>query len=103
VLGCTGIDVISILKKKRQPVLGLKVSGTGEQVEDVPRRYRKIHIEYVAFGEVQLEALERSIQLSEEKYCSAMATLRGQVEITHTARVEPAPAQPSGSQLAAVN
>jgi putative redox protein len=81
VLGCTAMDVISILKKKRQPVEGLKVFATTERAEAHPKRFLKIHLEYVALGAVELEALARAVQLSEEMYCSAMGTLRGPVEI----------------------
>jgi len=90
VLGCTSMDVISILKKKRQPVTGLKVLATGERRSEHPKCYTKIHLEYVATGEVDPEALARAIQLSEEKYCSAIATVRGVTQITSSYRVEAA-------------
>jgi len=87
-LGCTGMDVISILKKKRQPVRDLKIFATGEQAPDHPHYFTKIHLEYVAYGNVEEAALARAIQLSEEKYCSASATLRGKAQITSSYRVE---------------
>jgi putative redox protein len=88
VLGCTAMDVISILKKKRQPIKGLKIFATGDRAAEHPKYYTKIHLEYVAYGDVDLEALERSAQLSEDKYCSAIATVRGKAEITRSCRVE---------------
>lgn len=88
VLGCTAMDVISILKKKRQPVKGLKIFATGDRAAEHPKYYTKIHLEYVATGDVDLEALERSAQLSEDKYCSAIATVRGKAAITRSCRVE---------------
>ena len=88
VLGCTAMDVMSILKKKRQPIKGLKIFATGDRAAEHPKYYTKIHLEYVAYGDVELEALERSAQLSEEKYCSAIATVRGKAEITRSCRVE---------------
>jgi putative redox protein len=88
VLGCTAMDVMSILKKKRQPVKGLKIFATGDRAAEHPKYYTKIHLEYVAYGDVELEALERSAQLSEDKYCSAIATVRGKAEITRSCRVE---------------
>jgi len=88
VLGCTAMDVMSILKKKRQPIKGLKIFATGDRAAEHPKYYTKIHLEYVAYGDVELEALERSAQLSEEKYCSAIATVRGKAEITRNCRVE---------------
>ena len=87
-LGCTAMDVLSVLKKKRQPVRGFKIFATGERADEHPRYYRKIHLEYVAYGDVAPEALRRSIELSEEKYCGAMATVRGVAEITRSYRVE---------------
>lgn len=87
-LGCTAMDVISILKKKRQPVTGLKVFANGERNPEHPKYYTKIHLEYVAYGDVDLAALERSAQLSEERYCPAIAIMRGKAEITRSCRVE---------------
>ena len=89
-LGCTAMDVISILKKKRQPVRDLKIYATGEQAAESPNYFTRIHLEYVAYGNVDEQALARSIQLSEERYCSAAATLRGRTEITSSYRVEKA-------------
>jgi len=88
VLGCTAMDVMCILKKKRQPIKGLKIFATGDRAAEHPKYYTKIHLEYVAYGDVELEALERSAQLSEDKYCSAIATVRGKAEITRSCRVE---------------
>jgi putative redox protein len=90
VLGCTAMDVISILKKKRQPVAGFKIFATGERASEHPHYYTRIHLEYVVYGDVNPQALVRAIQLSEEKYCGAMATVRGQAEITTGYRVESA-------------
>lgn len=89
VLGCTAMDVISILKKKRQPVRGLKVFATAERSPEHPKYYTKIHLEYVAYGDVDPAALARAAQLSEQTYCSAIATVRGKAEITTSYRVEP--------------
>jgi putative redox protein len=89
-LGCTAMDVISILKKKRQPVQDLKVFATAEQATDDPHYFTKIHLEFVAYGDVAEQALARSIELSEERYCSAAATLRGKAEITTSYRIEKA-------------
>ncbi len=88
ILGCTAMDVISILKKKRQPVTGLKIFANAERNPEHPKYFTKIHLEYVAYGDVELEALERSVQLSEERYCSAIATVRGKAEVTRSCRVE---------------
>ncbi len=90
VLGCTGMDVVSILKKKRQNLQGLKIFARGQQASEAPNYYTNIDLEYVAYGEVQEEALRRAIELSETKYCSAMATLNGKTKFSSTYRVEKA-------------
>jgi putative redox protein len=89
-LGCTAMDVISLLKKMRPSVAGFKIFATGERAPEHPKAYTAIHLEYVAYGEVEPAALARAIQLSEETYCGAIATVRGVAKITSSYRVEPA-------------
>ena len=85
---CTGIDVVSILKKKRQEVTSFDVSVHGEQQEDWPKAWTRFHVEYTVTGHnINAKAVERAIQLSEEKYCSVSATLSGSVEITRSYKV----------------
>jgi putative redox protein len=100
-LGCTSMDVISILKKKRQPVRDLQVYATAEQAPENPHYFTKIHLEYVAYGNVAEDALARAIQLSEERYCSASATLKGRAEITSSYRVEKAELDDQPASVAA--
>lgn len=86
--GCSGMDVISILRKKRQPVTGLDVNVKGEKTESYPKIYKAVHIEYVVKGKgVEKEAVERAIALSLEKYCSVGATLAKAGAITHSYKV----------------
>lgn len=81
--GCTGIDVVSILKKGRRNLTGLEIQLTGEQDPDPPWTFRKIHLEYRLTGRgLSREAVERAIRLSEEKYCSVRATISGIAELT---------------------
>ena len=88
--GCTAMDVISILNKKRVEVTGFEVNVRGERAETHPRVYTRIHVEYVVRGpEIPPQAVERAIQLSEEKYCSASAMLGEVAEITSSYRIEP--------------
>ena len=83
--GCTGVDVVSILKKRRQDLTGLEIDVTGEQDRDPPWTYRKIHLEYKIRGRGLSErAVERAIYLSEEKYCSVRSTILGTAEVTHS-------------------
>jgi putative redox protein len=86
--GCSGMDVISILRKKRQQVSGLEISVKGEKSGDHPKVYREVHIEYVVRGKgVEKEAVERAIALSLDKYCSVGATLAKAGKITHTYKI----------------
>lgn len=81
--GCTGLDVVSILKKRRQTLTGLEINVTGEQDPDPPWAFRKIRLEYALRGtELSEPAIERAIKLSEEKYCSVGATVSGMAEVT---------------------
>lgn len=79
--GCTAMDVISILKKKRQNVTGLDVVVHADRAMDHPRKFLAMTIEYIVTGRnVDPEAVERAVQLSEDKYCSVINTLKGNVE-----------------------
>ena len=86
--GCTGMDVISILRKKRQQVTGYEVHVTGIRAEDHPMVFVEITVEYVITGHhVQPEAVERAIQLSKQRYCGAGAMLGKVAHLTHTFRI----------------
>ncbi len=85
--GCTAMDVISILQKKRQRVTGLQINLKGLRAQEHPRRYTEIELEYVVRGyDVSPEAVARSIELSETKYCSVVASLNA--KLTSTYRVQ---------------
>jgi putative redox protein len=80
---CTAMDVISILRKKRQQVTGYDVDITGDREDHHPRRFTKMAIVHRFRGVgLSVPAIEEAIGLSEQKYCSVYATLRGSVEIT---------------------
>lgn len=80
---CTAVDVVSILEKKRQIVTDYKVEVTGERREEHPRAFTKIHVHHIVYGrDVSAQAVERAIELSDEKYCSVAATVRPTAEIT---------------------
>lgn len=87
--GCTGMDVISVLEKKRQIVTDLQLVVHGTQREsDYPHIYEHIEIEYVVTGiGVKPEAVARAIELSEEKYCSVKGMFGPQVEVVTSYRV----------------
>ena len=76
VAGCSAIDVIMIMGKKRAQVTDFMVNITGERAEEYPKRYTVVHIEFVLHGKgIKPKAVEQAIQLSETKYCGAMASL----------------------------
>ena len=86
--GCTGMDVISIMEKKRQPMSNLQVIAEGERAETHPRVYTKIHLEFIAYGSgISSKALERAIELSEKRYCSVQAMLSKTAVITSSYRI----------------
>ena len=75
---------MDILSKKRTPLESLEISVSGEQDSDPPWTFRKIHIHYRVSGAALTEKnVAQAIQLSEEKYCSVAATLRGVAEISY--------------------
>ena len=94
-IGCAGWDVMSILRKQKQPVLRCEVEAESERDEEPPWRFRRIRVLYKIWGGVDPAALERAIRLTEEKYCSVFVTLRDTVEIL--SRYEVLSEEPSAS------
>ncbi len=81
--GCASMDIVDILAKKRTPLSHLEVQVSAEQDADPPWTFRKIHLTFLMKGDRLIEKnIEQAIALSEEKYCSVAATLRGVAEIT---------------------
>jgi len=92
VAGCTAMDIVHILRKKRQPIEGLTVQISGERAEDHPQVYTAVSLTYVIQGEgVAAKAVEDAIQLSQDKYCSASILFKqAGVQIQTDYRIEPA-------------
>jgi putative redox protein len=89
--GCTGMDVISILEKKRQTVQAMEIRLHGVRAEDHPKVYTGIEVEYVITGtNVDPEAVSRSIELSMTKYCSVGGMLSKTAQIRTSFRILPA-------------
>jgi putative redox protein len=80
--GCTGFDVISILRKKRQKVTGYEIELRAEQNPEPPSHFTRVQIRHRLRGDIDPEAVEKAIHLSETKYCSVGAM------ISRTARIE---------------
>jgi len=94
--GCTGMDVISILRKKREPVTAYEVHVTGVRAEEHPMVFVEITVQHIVTGHhIQPEAVARAIQLSEERYCGAGAMLGKVAHLTHTYRVVEAAETPA--------
>ena len=86
--GCTGMDVISILRKKRMDVTGYDIDVRAERAQEHPRVYTSIYVEHTIRGRgITHEAVERAIELSDTKYCSVGAMLRKAVPVTVTYRI----------------
>jgi putative redox protein len=84
--GCTAVDVVTIMRKKRQAMTGLEINVRGEQDEAPPWTFRRIHLEYVVRGKgLSEKGLAQAIQLSEEKYCSVRNSLA--CEVTSSYRI----------------
>jgi putative redox protein len=82
--GCTGMDVISILRKKRQHVSSYEVRVSGEQAEEHPRTFEQIRIVHRVEGDVTVEAVRRAIELSASRYCTVTGNLAsGRARISH--------------------
>ena len=79
---CSAYDVVEILQKQREPLEALDIQCTGEQNADQPYNFVSVHLKYQIRGEVNPNKVERAIQLSEDKYCSVLATLRASVQIS---------------------
>lgn len=81
--GCTSMDVVPIMKKKRQEVHGFEIKLHGDRAEEHPHVYTDITVEYIVTGHnIDPAAVARSIELSETKYCSVMAMLKKSANIT---------------------
>ena len=86
--GCTGMDVISILRKKRQDVTGYEVRVRGERASDYPMVFTHIVVEHVVRGHnLSAEAVRRAVELSATRYCSAAAMLGKVARIEESYRV----------------
>lgn len=87
--GCTGMDVLSILRKKRQDITGFNVRVDAERSDEHPKVFTSITVYYNVRGhEVDPKAVERAIELSETRYCPAQAMLVQAVPIHHEYIIE---------------
>jgi putative redox protein len=87
---CSAYDVVDILQKQRLPLTGLKVTADATQAPEAPWQFTDIHLHYDIYGhDLDANKVERAIKLSEEKYCSVAATIRGVTNLTHSFNICP--------------
>ncbi len=88
---CTAFDVVTILKKSRQPIIDCVAEIEAERADEIPKVFTKIHVHFVVTGDNLNETqVERAVKLSAEKYCSASIMLSKSVEITHDFEIKTA-------------
>ncbi len=81
--GCTGIDIVDILEKMHQPLKALKVKVRGKRADTYPMIFTEIEVTYLVWGDgIDPKAIERAINLSEEKYCSVSLMLKHAAKIS---------------------
>ncbi|MES2500326.1 MAG: OsmC family protein [Pseudomonadota bacterium] len=89
---CTAFDVVTILKKSRQPIVDCVAEIAAERADEIPKVFTKIHVHFVITGDNLNETqVERAVKLSAEKYCSASIMLSKSVEITHDFEIKASP------------
>ena len=82
--GCTSFDVVTILKKSRQPITDCVAEISAERADEIPKVFTKIHVHFVVTGKgLNPVQVERAVKLSAEKYCSASIMLGKAAEVTH--------------------
>jgi putative redox protein len=83
VASCTAVDIVDILAKKRMPLTYMEITSSGEQDQDPPWTFRKIHLKFrLAGNNLTEKAATQAIELSGDKYCSVAATIRATAQIT---------------------
>lgn len=86
--GCTGMDVVSILKKMKVEVDDFNIIVEGDVSDEHPKQYTKMHVIYEFKGkDLPMKKLEKAVSLSDEKYCGVSALYKKAIELTHEVRV----------------
>lgn len=86
--GCSGMDVISILNKKKQDVTGLEINVSENKAEEYPKKFTEITVEFIVKGrKIEESAVKRAVELSMTKYCSVKATLEGTAKINYSYKI----------------
>lgn len=86
--GCTAFDVVHILRKGRQAITGCQVEMNAQRATEDPKVFTRIHLHFIITGkDLDSRQVERAINLSAEKYCSASMMLKATVDITHDYKI----------------
>jgi putative redox protein len=86
--GCTGMDVVSILKKMRVEIANFNISIEAELTEEQPKHYTKMHLIYQFEGKnLDMDKLKKAVELSQERYCGVSAAYRKAMEITYEIQI----------------
>jgi putative redox protein len=86
---CTAYDVVEILRKQRQDLLGLEVVATSVQDPDPPWTFRSIHLRFQLTGAVDASKAAKAVEIAETRYCAVAATIRSVVRLTHEVTIVP--------------
>ena len=87
--GCTGMDVVSILQKKRQKIDDIEIQVTAHNNDEYPKPYHTVELKFIVKGQdLDPKAVERAIKLSHDKYCLVGQTLQNPTEITTSFEIE---------------
>jgi len=87
--GCTGIDIVDIMRKQRENVEDLEIVVSGKRAKEPPRVYTRIHVTYRITGkDIKEKKVQRAIELSEDKYCSVRTMLRARADMTSNYVIE---------------
>jgi putative redox protein len=93
--GCAAWDLIEILRKQRQDVTTIDVAVDGDQQADAPWTFRRLVLRFTVRGhDLDRERVERAVELSVDRYCSVLSTIREAASVTFTTLVEEVPAPP---------
>jgi len=86
--GCTGMDVISILKKMKIEIENFNINVEADMTEEHPKHYTKMHIVYEFKGnDLQLDKIQKAVELSQEKYCGVSAAYKKSMEISYEIKI----------------
>lgn len=86
--GCSGMDIASILQKKKQQITDIEINIKGQKADTYPKKFTDIEIEFIVSGkDLAEDAVKRAVELSMEKYCSVKATLEGTAKINFSYRI----------------